>query len=178
MKKISLLLAVALATFILTACSASSKSTPPSASNRTHPWGAARTVPALSPTAQPSANPTAPSVSNPASTTPPAVDPAATDPRNPDMMRGPGRPHATPQTTSNLVTIQNFEFSPASLTIKTGETVKWTNKDGMPHTVTSDTFKSDMLRPNNFFTHIFDKAGTFNYSCSIHPSMKGTIIVK
>jgi plastocyanin len=174
MKKISLLFAVALATFILTACSASPKSDPISASN-----------PNLANVAKTARNPHSvqapanPSTVSDSATTPPAIDPASVDPRNSDIpSRVPRSPRTAPISAPKLVTIQNFSFSPSSLTINKGETVKWVNKDSMPHTVTSNEFKSDMMKQDNFFTYTFTKAGSFSYACSIHPSMKGAIIVK
>jgi plastocyanin len=78
------------------------------------------------------------------------------------------------------VTLANFAFSPTTLTVKVGTTVTWTNKDSTSHTVVSDTgvFDSGNLAPNATYTYVFAKAGTFNYHCSIHPSMKGTVIVQ
>jgi len=95
---------------------------------------------------------------------------------------------ATPTTAatvsgSNLVTIKNFAFSPAILTIKTGTTVTWTNQDGAPHQVASDpgtpvAFSSDSLANGASFQFTFTQPGTYAYYCTIHPSMKGTIIVQ
>ena len=85
------------------------------------------------------------------------------------------RPHATVQ-----VTIQNFAFSPQTLTVAPGTTVVWTQKDSAPHTVTSDTgawTASAMLSPGQTFSHTFTKAGTFAYHCSVHPNMTATIVV-
>jgi plastocyanin len=84
---------------------------------------------------------------------------------------------------SNLVTIKNFAFSPAILTIKTGTTVTWTNQDGAPHQVASDpgtpvAFSSDSLANGASFQFTFTQPGTYAYYCTIHPSMKGTIIVQ
>ena len=79
------------------------------------------------------------------------------------------------------VTISNFAFSPAQLNINTGDTVTWTNKDGVNHPIVSDTaniFNSGNLDPNATFSYTFTTAGTYKYHCSIHPSMTGTITVK
>jgi len=80
---------------------------------------------------------------------------------------------------SNQVTIQNNAFSPATLTVKVGTTVIWTNKDGTPHTVTSDTgvFSSVNLNPNQTFSFMFMNKGTFNYHCTIHSNMTAKIVV-
>ena len=81
---------------------------------------------------------------------------------------------------ANSVSIVNMAFSPASLTATAGTTVTWTNNDGMTHTVTADdiSFDSGNILMGNKFSKIFSTAGTFAYHCTIHPTMKGTIIVK
>jgi plastocyanin len=80
------------------------------------------------------------------------------------------------------VTIDNFSFGPAALTVKVGTTVTWTNRDDIPHTVVSTdaqkTFKSKVLDTDEKFTFTFSKAGTYPYFCSIHPKMTATIIVQ
>ncbi len=81
---------------------------------------------------------------------------------------------ATPE-----VEIKGFAFSPGTLTIKVGTTVKWTNQDSVAHTVTSDTglFDSGDLAAGDTFSFTFTQAGTFAYHCTMHPSMTATIIV-
>jgi plastocyanin len=83
-------------------------------------------------------------------------------------------------TSANAVTIINFAFSPATLTIKAGTSVTWTNKDSVAHTVVSDSgiFSSGSLATNATYSYTFKTAGTFTYKCSIHPSMTGTITVQ
>ena len=78
------------------------------------------------------------------------------------------------------VTIDNFNFAPATLTVAVGTTVVWTNRDDVPHTVTSTDkkFKSRALDTDERFSFTFSAAGTYNYFCSLHPHMTGTIIVK
>ncbi len=80
--------------------------------------------------------------------------------------------------TSNIVNIQNFAFSPATLTVAKGTTVTWINNDSVNHQIKSDTFNSAPLLTGQNYSFTFDNAGTFNYSCAIHPSMTGKIIVK
>lgn len=77
------------------------------------------------------------------------------------------------------VTIQGFAFNPAELTVKVGTNVTWTNNDGTTHTITSDTGLWDSARVSQGGTYVrlFDQAGSFGYHCSIHTSMKGTIVV-
>lgn len=80
------------------------------------------------------------------------------------------------------VTIDNFTFSPASLTVAAGSRVVWTNRDDIPHTVTSAdeprAMKSEPLDTGDSFSHVFAKRGTFHYFCSLHPHMQGTIVVQ
>lgn len=78
------------------------------------------------------------------------------------------------------VHIDNFAFTPAELTIAPGTTVKWTNRDDIPHTVTEKlvAFKSKTMDTDETFTHTFDAAGEVTYFCSLHPHMTGKIIVK
>ncbi len=75
------------------------------------------------------------------------------------------------------VNIQNFAFSSNSLSIKRGDTVTWTNKDSAPHTVTGGGFSSGTLSTNGTYSFTFNSVGTFNYACSFHPSMKGSVVV-
>jgi plastocyanin len=78
------------------------------------------------------------------------------------------------------VTMQNIAFSPQSVTIKAGDTVVWTNKDSVEHDVTAadGSFKSGILASGATFSHPFAQAGTYEYSCTLHPGMNGTVIVQ
>jgi len=78
------------------------------------------------------------------------------------------------------VKIDNFSFSPATITVPVGTTVRWTNHDDIPHTVVSDdkTFKSKVLDTDEQFTYTFSKPGTYSYFCSIHPRMTGKVVVQ
>jgi len=78
------------------------------------------------------------------------------------------------------VKIDNFSFGPGTLTVPVGTTVKWTNRDDIPHTVvsTDGVFKSKVLDTDEKFSFTFSKAGTYPYFCSIHPKMTGKIIVE
>lgn len=89
-------------------------------------------------------------------------------------------PTSTASEVKNSVQISNFSFSPASLTVKVGDTVTWTNQDSMGHSATADdkSFDTGVLDQGKSGTITFSKAGTFTYHCSVHPSMKGTIIVQ
>ena len=77
------------------------------------------------------------------------------------------------------VSIDNFAFAPATLTVKVGGTVTWTNRDEEPHTVAANdgSFHSPGMGTGATFSHTFPTAGTFDYVCSIHPMMHGTVVV-
>ncbi len=81
---------------------------------------------------------------------------------------------------ANEVSIQGMAFNPPTLTVAKNTTVKWTNNDGMAHTVTSDTgvFNSGTINPGGTFSFQFTTTGTFPYHCSFHPDMTATIIVQ
>jgi plastocyanin len=82
---------------------------------------------------------------------------------------------------TNNVKISSFNFSPATIKIKKGTKVTWTNQDSVAHTVREadgkDGPKSDNLAKGDSYSFTFSEAGTFKYFCSIHPDMKGTVIV-
>jgi len=85
----------------------------------------------------------------------------------------------TQQTTANIE-ISEFAFVPANLSVKTGTTVTWTNKDQITHTVTSDTgttLSSPNLGFNQTFSMTFNTPGTYGYHCTPHPFMTGTVTV-
>ena len=95
----------------------------------------------------------------------------------------PTSPNTTPGT--NEILMQNIAFSPASKTIAAGTTIKWINKDNTTHDVISGTpgnpsglFNSGNFGVNGEFTFTFNQAGTFQYFCSHHAGMTGTIIVQ
>ncbi|HLZ70764.1 MAG TPA: cupredoxin family copper-binding protein [Dehalococcoidia bacterium] len=77
------------------------------------------------------------------------------------------------------VTISGFAFAPATLRVPVGATVTWTNKDAVTHTVTPDAegITDRQLAAGAAVSQTFTTPGTFSYHCSIHPFMKGTIIV-
>ena len=81
----------------------------------------------------------------------------------------------------STISIDNFSFSPATLTVKAGTTVTWVNHDDIPHTVVSaDTpraFKSPPMDTDGSFSFTFSKPGSFSYFCSIHPKMTGKVVV-
>jgi len=88
--------------------------------------------------------------------------------------------HAGSQENANQVKIDNFSFTPTTLTVAAGTTVTWTNSDDVPHTVVSDdkVFKSKVLDTDEKFSYTFTKPGTYPYFCSVHPKMTGTVVVR
>jgi len=81
---------------------------------------------------------------------------------------------------ANVVTIDNFTFTPPELTVAVGTTVKWVNHDDIPHTVVDNNkaFRSKALDTDDAYSFTFASAGTFSYFCGLHPHMVGKIIVK
>ncbi len=140
------------AVLMIAACSGSSSSTPPAAAS------VAASTPSVAPSLAPSVAPsTAVSIA-------PSVAPSA----------------AATDATGDAVSIANFSFQPAAITVPVGATVTWTNNDSAGHTVTADdgSFKSDRLGSGATFSQSFAQAGTFAYHCAIHPGMTGTVTVR
>jgi plastocyanin len=80
----------------------------------------------------------------------------------------------------NEVFIQNSAFNPSTITVAANTTITWTNKDGMSHTVTSKTgseLNSGNIAADGTWSHTFTAAGTYQYYCTIHTSMNGTVKV-
>jgi len=75
------------------------------------------------------------------------------------------------------VSIESFSFMPSVLTIQVGTTVVWTNNDTVVHNIKSADFNSPELKKGETFEFKFDKVGTYDYVCGIHPKMTGQIIV-
>jgi plastocyanin len=118
---------------------------------------------------------TAPATAAP--TTPPTTAPAITDPFQP-------RPRSA---ATAHVSIVDFGYSPATITVTVGTTVTWSNTGSVIHSVTSDTGAFDSspscptgacIDPGGSFSHVFSTAGTFTYHCRVHSNMHGTVIVK
>jgi plastocyanin len=92
---------------------------------------------------------------------------------------------AAPSTTraeAAQVVIDNFAFTPRTLTVTRGTRVTWVNHDDVPHTVTSSarprTLESGPLDTDDTFAFVFTTPGTFDYFCAVHPHMTGQVIVK
>ena len=100
------------------------------------------------------------------------------------LLAAQGAPSAPPVAAAKVagsqISIQDFQFNPATVTVPVGTTVTWTNKDGEPHTVTSSTklFSSSGLDEGESFSYTFASPGTYAYHCQLHPHMTGTIVVK
>lgn len=110
---------------------------------------------------------TSPCFDQPTPTAAPGASPAAGD--------------STPATASGpAVDIKGFAFGPASLTVSAGDTVTWSNNDAVAHTVTASdgSFDSGTVAPGETFTFTFPAAGSFDYVCSFHPNMTGTVVVQ
>ena len=92
-------------------------------------------------------------------------------------------PQKTAESTAKVgakVSIANFTFVPAEITIAPGESVTWTNDDGAPHGLEyADGAKgTDLLLPGASFSRQFDRPGTYDYSCAVHPYMTGRVVVR
>jgi plastocyanin len=79
---------------------------------------------------------------------------------------------------SAAVAIKGYAFQPQSVTIDKGGSVTWTNQDSVVHDVKFSGGGSSDLKQGGTYSKTFDKAGTFDYICEIHPTMKGTVTVK
>lgn len=97
-----------------------------------------------------------------------------------------GTDQTTPeQSNATQVTIKNRAYSPAKITIKKGTTVTWTNEDSMGHNVVTANAATggglpttaQLLAKGEKFSHTFTEVGSFDYFCTPHPDMKGTVEV-
>jgi plastocyanin len=142
---------------------------------------AAQTAPAPAPAPEPAPEP-APAQAAPAPATAQPV--TATEPGPAEEQAKPASaPRAAPKARaagSQAVPIKGFAFKPATVTVNEGDTVTWTNQDTAPHTATASdgSFDTGNLKKGASGSHKFSKAGSFAYICSIHPNMKGTVVVK
>jgi plastocyanin len=95
-------------------------------------------------------------------------------PRSGTPVSGQDAPVAT-----TSIAIQNFAFSPTTVTVKAGSTVTWTNQDQDAHTVTAmaGPFHSPTLNTGQSFHYTFTTAGRYDYLCTIHPFMTATVVV-
>ena len=93
---------------------------------------------------------------------------------HPARVRGEDKPSTTE------VQVDNFSFTPETLTVPVNTAVTWVNKDDVPHVIASNDgmFKSKGLDTDDKYSYTFAKAGTYSYYCSIHPKMVGKIVVQ
>ena len=110
-----------------------------------------------------------------AQTPPPPPSPVPDTSAAPDTSASPA-PSASPDA---VIKIQGFAFHPPTVTIHAGQTIQFINKDDDPHTISANdgSFESGGLETNETFSHTFDTAGTYQYVCSLHPYMKGVVVV-
>jgi plastocyanin len=126
------------------------------------------TAPDASPTGPPSGTPTEPL--DQSQTTEPVIG---------DRSPADGRVGGAHKASSTSVTIQDFFFSPGSVTVDVGDTVTWRNSGQAPHNATANdgSFKTPDLNNGQSASHTFSSPGTFSYICTIHPNMHGTVRV-
>lgn len=116
------------------------------------------------------------------SSSPPAAQPSVTFGSGASATPGSGvsaTPGSPAAVAGDQVSIDNFAFAPATLTVTAGSTVTWTNHDEEPHTVAASdgSFHSPGMGTGATYSHVFPTAGKFDYVCSIHPMMHGTVVV-
>ncbi|HUH79071.1 MAG TPA: cupredoxin family copper-binding protein [Methanoregula sp.] len=114
--------------------------------------------------------------------TPPTAVPSAVPTLATTAPSAPATAGAAGPSSTAAVAIKGLEFNPGSVTIGAGATVTWTNFDDVPHTVTSlspspEKFDSGSISRGQTFSRTFTLAGTYPYTCTIHPFMKGTVVV-
>jgi plastocyanin len=86
---------------------------------------------------------------------------------------------ATASVSANTILIKNFAFNPANITVKVGSTVRWVNQDSVPHRIMfTDGTYSQVLASMDSWSRKIDLEGTYDYVCTIHPDMHGTVIVE
>ena len=137
-------------------------------------------------TATPSDTPTITNTPPPGSTatntSEPTLTPTLTDTPVPSATTPPtSTPTNSPTPLPDTVTVQmkNYLFEPAALTVRVGDTVRWLNNSGTPHTTTSSgNWDSSIVANGGSFDKTFNTAGTYNYKCEIHPDVQtGTVTV-
>jgi plastocyanin len=120
------------------------------------------------------------STSVPPTTAPPTTTPPTTAPPTTVAPDTTTTGAATTTTVTNQVTLIDLAFDPVTITVHAGDTVTWVNGDTTAHDVVADdaSFDSGNLAPDASFQFTFPKAGTVAYHCSLHPQMKGTVVVQ
>ncbi|HLE06242.1 MAG TPA: plastocyanin/azurin family copper-binding protein [Candidatus Nanoarchaeia archaeon] len=89
-----------------------------------------------------------------------------------------GKPSVDVNTSPDVV-IQGFSFVPETLDVSVGDSVVWLNNNSAVHTIVADdgSFSSGVLNNGGFYSFTFTVPGIYEYHCSVHPSMRGVIIV-
>ena len=169
-----------------------SEEPPPAPAAPAAPAQAAEPAPAPAPA--PASEPAAPAPAEPAPAAPAAPAPAPAD----SAPAAPAAPAPEPllvdedpaadkkpkpvaiAAASTGVTISDFQFSPATVTVNIGDTVTWTNDGPTPHSATSSSggFDTGIMDAGQSGSHTFTEAGTFAYICTPHPNMQGTVVVQ
>ena len=87
---------------------------------------------------------------------------------------------AEPGPAPTEIKIDNFSFTPPTLTVQAGTKVTWTNRDDIPHNIVSSEqkFKSKPLDTDDSYSFTFDEPGTYQYFCGLHPKMVGKVVVE
>ena len=86
---------------------------------------------------------------------------------------------APPKPAVHTVVIEGVKYEPEALTVARGDTIEWVNKDPFPHTVTSPgAFDSREIGAGKSWRYVARKAGDYAYVCTLHPNMRGTLVVK
>jgi plastocyanin len=134
------------------------------------------------PLAEPAPGPSSSDLASAAEPAQPA-EPASSASAEPKPRRSRNRPGDHPRATAAAdtnVTIRDFEFAPGSVTIDAGDTVTWTNEGPTPHSATADdgSFDTRVYGEGRSRSHTFENAGTFDYFCTPHPNMRGTVTVR
>jgi plastocyanin len=114
----------------------------------------------------------------------PATPPLQTNPTTPEIttesqtvVMTPTQ-QKTPAVSDNTIRIKNLAFDRENIGVQIGSTVRWVNLDSVPHRILfEDGADSKVLAASQSWSRKFDEAGTYKYSCTIHPTMQGTVIV-
>jgi len=137
--------------------------------------------------AEPAAPEPAPAAPAPAPAQPapaaPAPAPAAPEPQflgDEGAEKAPASEPKALAAASGSVTIADFDFTPATITVNQGDTVTWNNNGPTPHSATANdgSFDTGILKKGQTSSHTFNQAGTFSYFCKPHPFMKATVVVQ
>jgi plastocyanin len=147
---------------------------PASGAPAAEPGGAPPAEPGEAPASGPVPAPGAPGAPPAEAVATPAAEPS------PDRKRSRDRALRATAAADTSVTIRDFAFAPASVTVDVGDTVTWANDGPTPHTATADdgSFDTGLLNAGESGSHTFEQAGTFRYFCQPHPNMRGTVTVR